>query len=105
MKYPTKFKLECAKRTMFGRAVCRLFGDQTGQAMMEYVVIGVLVVAAAVAMVLVFGDQIRDNFHAMILALQGKKDTLQQHVEDTGATNEGAANDAEEQGEATAGGE
>lgn len=97
--------IERAKRTMLGRAVCRLFGDQAGQAMMEYVVIGVLIVAAAVAMVLVFGDQIRDNFHAMILALQGKKDTLQEHVESANETNSGAANAAEEQGEATAGGE
>ena len=105
MKNPTRFTIERAKRTRVGRLICRLFGDQTGVVMMEYVIIGVLVVAAAVAMVLVFGDQIRDSFHNMILAIQGKKDTLQENVQSTNETNSGAADTAEETGEAVSGGE
>ena len=105
MKKPSPYALKRAKSTLFGRLLCRLVGEQTGAVMMEYVVVGVLVVAAAVAMVLVFGDQIRDAFHSMILAIQGKKDTLQEHVETSSEANAGAAEAAEEQGEAISGGE
>lgn len=101
----TPLKIAKAKQTRFGRMLCRLFGDERGAVMMEYVVLGVLVVAAAVAIVLVFGDQIRDSFHSMILAMQGKKDTLKEHVEDSNQVNEDAANDAEELGEAVSGNE
>ena len=105
MKKPSPYALKRAKRTLFGRILCRLVGEQTGAVLMEYVVLGVLVVAAAVAMILVFGDQIRDGIHTMILALQGKKDTAQEHVESTNAANSGAADAAEETGEATSGNE
>lgn len=75
MKKASKFTIERAKRTIFGRVVCRLFGDQTGQAMMEYVVIGVLIVAAAVAMVVVFGENIQKSFQYMVNAIRGKHST------------------------------
>lgn len=67
-----KIRLARAKRTALGRFLCRLFGDNAGQAMMEYVVIGVLVVAAVVAIVILFGEQIANGFDAMIAAIQGK---------------------------------
>lgn len=38
---------------------------------MEYVVLGVLVVAAAVAAAILFGDTIRDNFLIMVYTIQG----------------------------------
>lgn len=60
-----------AKRTVFGRFLCRLLGDEAGQAIMEYVVLGVLVVAAAVAAAILFGDTIRDNFLIMVYTIQG----------------------------------
>ncbi len=60
-----------AKRTALGRFLCRLLGDEAGQAIMEYVVIGVLVVAAAVAAAIFFGDTIRDNFLIMVYTIQG----------------------------------
>ena len=101
----TSLKIAKAKQTRLGRMLCRLFGDERGAVMMEYVVLGVLVVAAAVAIVLVFGDQIRDSFHSMILAMQGKKDTLQSHVEESNTANAAAADAAEETGEAVSGGE
>lgn len=101
----TPLKIAKAKQTRLGRMLCRLLGDERGAVMMEYVVLGVLVVAAAVAIVLVFGDQIRDSFHSMILGMQGKKDTLQSHVEESNQTNIEAAEAAEETGEAVSGGE
>lgn len=66
-----KISLARAKRTALGRFLCRLFGDNAGQTLMEYVVLGVLVVAAAVAIVVLFGEQIRNAFNAMIEAIKG----------------------------------
>ena len=65
-------RLARAKRTILGRFLCRLFGDEKGQGMMEYVVVGVMVVAAAVAIVLLFGQQIRASWDKMIKALKGE---------------------------------
>ncbi len=63
-------RLARAKRTALGRFLCRLFGDNAGQAMMEYVVIAVLIVAAAVGVVMIFGDnlkyQIQIAYYSMI---------------------------------------
>ena len=61
-----------AKRTMLGRFICRLLGDEAGQTIMEYVVIGVMVVAAAVAIVMLFGQQIRASFDKMLKSLRGE---------------------------------
>ena len=67
-----------AKRTALGRFVCRLLGDEAGQTLMEYVVLGVMVVAAAVAMVLLFGKEIRAAFDKMIKATDGRPDDAAQ---------------------------
>lgn len=101
----TSMKIAKAKRTRFGRFLCRVLGDQCGAVMMEYVVLGVLVVAAAVAVTLVFGQQIRDNFQAMIYALQGKQKTAAEHVTKTAGANEKAVKTAQDVGKTTAGGE
>ena len=68
-----KIRLARAKRTAFGRFLCRLFGDNAGQAMMEYVVLGVLVVAAVVALVVLFGENIGYNIKIMIYTLTGNQ--------------------------------
>lgn len=72
MRKPSKFMIERAKRTFVGRVVCRLLGDQTGAVLMEYVVLGAMVAAAAVALILVFGKGIRERLMEMIDALRGK---------------------------------
>lgn len=64
-----KARIERAKRTLVGRLVCRLLGDQTGAVLMEYVVLGAMVAAAAVALVLLFGKGIRERLVQMIEAL------------------------------------
>lgn len=81
MKKPSPFALRRAKSTLFGRFLCRLLGDQTGAVLMEYVVLGVLVVAAVVGLAIVFGEQLGDSFHEMVLAIQGKTEELQQFKE------------------------
>ena len=50
-----KLRITRAKRTAMGRFVCRLWGDECGAVAMEYVVIALLIVAAAVGAAVFFG--------------------------------------------------
>lgn len=61
-----------AKNSALGRAVCRLFGDEAGGVMMEYVILGLLVAAAVVVAVMYFGKNIRMGFNAMGHAVSGE---------------------------------
>lgn len=92
-------KLAKAKSTRFGRMLCRLFGDECGAVMMEYVVVGVLVVAAAVAIVMVFGRSIRQKFHVMVGTLDGDPKTVAEQVQGDRETNMGDADTALETGD------
>lgn len=51
-----------AKRTVVGRMLCRMAGDKTGAVMMEYVILAVLIAAAAVVAVAMFGRTIVGMF-------------------------------------------
>ncbi len=77
MKKPSPFALRRAKSTLFGRFLCRLLGDQTGAVLMEYVVLGVLLVAAVVAAVMMFGGSIKDAFATMARAIWGQPKAVQ----------------------------
>ena len=52
------FRVVRAKRTVLGRVICRLIGDEAGAVAMEYVVIALLIVAAAVGAAVFFGKTI-----------------------------------------------
>ena len=58
-----------AKRTRLGRTLCRLFGDECGAVAMEYVIIALLVAAAVVGVVMVFGSRIANMFKQSTEAL------------------------------------
>ena len=77
-----------AKRTALGRFLCRLAGDNAGAVMMEYVVLGVLVVAAVVGLVVAFGGTIGGAFKTMITAITNPKNTgtEAQSMQTTGST-------------------
>ena len=47
-----------AKRTVMGRVICRLIGEEMGAVAMEYVVIALLIVAAAVGAAVYFGKTV-----------------------------------------------
>ena len=69
-----------AKRSVLGRTLCRLAGDRAGGVMMEYVVLGVLVVAAIVVAVIYFGHSMRESIASMSKASQGQTaDSLARH--------------------------
>lgn len=59
------------RRHLLGRVVCRLLGDERGQSMMEYVIIAVLIAAAAVAAVAYFGKDIVAMFNVAGKAATG----------------------------------
>lgn len=69
MNEKMKMRIARAKRTALGRFFCRLAGDNAGAVMMEYVVLGVLVVAAVVGLVVAFGDTIGSAFKTMSTAI------------------------------------
>jgi len=64
-----KSKLQRAKHTRLGRFLCALMGDQCGAVAMEYVVIALLVAAAVVGVVMVFGSRIANMFTQSTKAL------------------------------------
>ncbi len=72
-------RIERAKRTLVGRIVCRLVGEQTGAVLMEYVVLGVLLVAAVVGAVVMFGDDIKGAFKVMGRAIFSPGKAQEQH--------------------------
>ena len=64
-------KIAMAKRTRLGRVLCRLFGDEAGQGMMEYVVLALLLCAAVVGIVMFLGDNIAQMFGFTVTAVAG----------------------------------
>lgn len=70
-KEQKKMRLAKAKHTRFGRFLCRLMGDEAGQTLMEYVVLGVLVVSAVVAIVIAFSDGLQNRFTVMLQSIFG----------------------------------
>jgi len=71
-----------AKRSALGRTLCRLFGDEAGGVMMEYVILAVLVAAAVVVAVMYFGKNIKGGFNAMSHTVAGESVEAKQTVRD-----------------------
>ena len=57
---------------MFARLIKRLRRDERGQGMTEYIIIVALIAIAAIGVVTVFGDNIRDLFAGATNALAGE---------------------------------
>ena len=86
-----------AKRTRFGRMLCRLAGDNVGAVMMEYVVLALLICAAVVGVVMIFGDQIAGMFKTASIAASGDTSAAatHRHKEQTDRANDMDAKRAE----------
>lgn len=98
-----KYRVIRAKNSGLGRVLCRLLGDQTGQAMMEYIVLAVLLVAATVGIVVVFGRNMRAQWYTAMLAMMGKTDSAQTNQETIQGKVTTDATAANESGNATDG--
>ena len=97
--------IKSLKATRAGRAMTRLFGEEKGAVLMEYVVLGVLLVAAVVAAVIVFGNRERDAFDVMGKSISGDTAGAQQKQEEGKGRQESGATAAEAQGQGVNGGE
>lgn len=62
MKKHVNIRIAKMKCTRLGRLVCRLMGEEQGAVMMEYVIIAVLIAAACVVAVAMFGKTIVGMF-------------------------------------------
>lgn len=67
----SRLRITRAKKTLVGRMICRLCGEENGAVMMEYVMLGVLIAAAAVVAVTVFGKNIVAMFNTSTQAMSG----------------------------------
>ena len=97
-----KAKIERAKRTKFGRFLCALMGDQCGAVAMEYVVIALLVAAAVVGVVMVFGSRIANMFTQSTQALSVKESEmadLASQVQESRETDKGRVEEMQKQGD------
>ncbi len=70
--------VRCAKRTKLGRFLCRLLGDQRGAVAMEYVMIALLVAAAVIGVVMIFGKRIGNMFSTSTKALSATEGQIQE---------------------------
>jgi len=57
----------------YGRLVCRILGEEKGAVAMEYIVIALLVAAAVVGLVMVFGGNLRNMLDKTNRTLGGTK--------------------------------
>jgi Flp pilus assembly pilin Flp len=79
-------------KTCVGRLMKRLLGDTAGGVLMEYVVLGLLIVSAVVAAVMVFGESIQRAFTAMAdttATTKTNQELQEQRNNDRAAINDG----------------
>ena len=57
-----KARINRMMKKWYGRLICRVLGEEKGAVAMEYIVIALLVAAAVVALVMVFGGNLRNMF-------------------------------------------
>lgn len=86
MKINQHSKIRMAKRTRLGRVFCRLAGDQTGAVMMEYVILGVMIAAAATLAAIFFGKTIVQSFTTMTQATAGQTTSAAKTAKSTVST-------------------
>ena len=64
-----------AKNSFLGRVLRRLFGEETGAVMMEYIVVALLIAAVAVVAISAFGGYASELFGTLGFAMGGKSTT------------------------------
>ena len=66
--------LKKATNSFVGRVLRRLLGEEKGAVMMEYIVVGLLIAAACVVAVAMFGHQITGMFASLAYSVAGDPD-------------------------------
>lgn len=93
-----------ARKTLLGRVLCRIAGEESGQTMMEYVIIATLIAAACAVGVWIFGRQILHGADSAGSAVIGDDVQSQQTIEDAKSNHDGEiqASDTASKGHITA---
>ncbi|MBQ3806545.1 MAG: hypothetical protein II840_01165 [Kiritimatiellae bacterium] len=80
---------EWVKNSRLGRGLVRLLGEENGAVAMEYIVIALLIGAAVVALVMVFGGNLRNMFAKSNDVMTSTKVSEVQEVGDAHRTEQG----------------
>ncbi len=92
----SKTRLERMQASRIGRIITRLLGEERGAVMMEYVILAVLIAAAAVVAVAMFGKTIVGMFDTAGKGATGDHSGAKQALEDTRTTQEQDATKAKD---------
>ncbi|MBE6395424.1 MAG: hypothetical protein E7046_00260 [Lentisphaerae bacterium] len=68
------------KNSKAGRIICRLFGEETGATMMEYVILAVMIAAAVTAAAIYFGNAAKNQMNVAGDAMVGNTATAEQRA-------------------------
>ena len=71
------------KNSAFGKFLRRVAGEETGAVMMEYVIVAVLVAAAAVLAIAYFGRTVTSEANVASIAMTGKGHEAQEKQDET----------------------
>ena len=71
------------KNSAFGKFLRRIAGEETGAVMMEYVIVAVLVAAAAVIAIAYFGRTVTSEANVATTAMTGEGHKAQEMLQDT----------------------
>lgn len=93
-KTSQSLKVLRARRTRLGRLLCKVAGDKTGAVMMEYVILAVLIAAAAVVAVAMFGKTIVGMFSVAASGATADHSGAQSELQATRAEQQSSAANA-----------
>ena len=91
-----KIRLNRWKKTAAGKMLCRLLGEEKGAVMMEYVIVAVLIAAACVVAVAMFGKTIVGMFDVAAKGATGDHSGAKTALDETQQTQEEDASKASE---------
>ena len=69
--------LKRARKSFLGRVICRLLGEEKGAVMMEYIIVGLLIAAAAIVAVGYLGNVMNAGFATLAHAVAAQPEKTQ----------------------------
>ena len=92
----TSIRLNRWKKSAAGKMLCRLAGEEKGAVMMEYVIVAVLIAAACVVAVAMFGKTIVGMFDVAAKGASGDHSGAKTSLDQTQQTQSSDASEASE---------
>lgn len=92
----TSIRLNRWKKSAAGKMLCRLTGEEKGAVMMEYVIVAVLIAAACVVAVAMFGKTIVGMFDVAAKGASGDHSGAKTSLDQTQQTQSSDASEASE---------